>query len=702
MKHSLWIRAAMAFIVGLVGRTGFAANYDLVVYGGTSAAVIAAVQAKQMNKTVVLVCPEKHLGGLSSGGLGFTDTGNKSVIGGLSRDFYHRVWTHYQTDAAWKWQKKEEYGNQGQGTPAMDGQQRTMWIFEPHVAEGVFESYVRDYQLEVYRDHWLDRANGVIKKEGRIASIRMLNGAEFQGRMFIDATYEGDLMAAAGVAYTTGRESNQVYGEHWNGNQVGVLHHRHHFGAVKTPISPYKIEGDASSGLLPRISSDPPGTYGEGDHRIQAYCYRMCLTDHPPNRIPFARPDGYDASQYELLLRVLKAGWRETFEKFDPIPNRKTDTNNHGPFSTDNIGMNYDYPDATYERRKEIYREHRTYQQGLLYFLANDQRVPEDVRTAVAKWGLAADEFKDNDNWPHQMYIREARRMVGKFVMTEHELVKARPTPESIGMGSYTIDSHNVRRYVTPEGHVQNEGDIGVSTGGPYQISLGSILPRPGQCGNLLVPVCVSSSHIAFGSIRMEPVFMILGQSAATVAAMAIDKQCDVQSVPYEDLKVRLLADGQVLESKLASAPKTPRRIETKQLPGIVVDDSQATLVGSWSVSAANHPFVGDGYRHNRNEKSGDHQAVFEAKIVDSGMYEVRIAYTENANRAKKVPIAIEHAGGVTNILIAQNTAPPLDGLFVSVGKYRMDSSRPARVTISCAGTDGYVIADAVQWLKVE
>ncbi|MEQ1826172.1 MAG: FAD-dependent oxidoreductase [Pirellula sp.] len=681
----------------------FGANYDVVVYGGTSAAVIAAVQAKQMHKSVVIVCPEKHLGGLSSGGLGFTDTGNKSVIGGLSRDFYHRVWTHYQSSAAWKWQKKEEYGNKGQGTPAMDGQQRTMWIFEPHVAENVFESFVQQHQLQVYRDHWLDRSHGVIKKDNRILSIRMLNGAEFHASMFIDATYEGDLMAAAGIQYTTGRESNEAYGEHWNGNQVGVLHHRHHFGAVKSPISPYKIPGDPSSGLLPRISPDPPGNYGEGDKRIQAYCYRMCLTDHDPNRIPFPKPDGYDAGQFELVVRVLNAGWRETFEKFDPIPNRKTDTNNHGPFSTDNIGMNYDYPDASYERRKEIGREHRTYQQGLMYFLANDPRVPDDVRTEVGKWGLSADEFKDNQNWPHQMYIREARRMVGKYVMTEHELVKARPTPEPIGMGSYTIDSHNVRRFVTAEGFVQNEGDIGVSTGGPYQISLGSILPKQAQCNNLLVPVCVSSTHIAFGSIRMEPVFMILGQSAATVAALAIDRKCDVQAVSYEDIKQRLIQDGQVLESKDETVAKgTQSNVDIKQLKGIVVDDSQAKLVGQWRASTTNRPFVGLGYQHNGNEPAAKHTATFEAKLPVAGTYEVRMAYPQNANRASNVPVTIEHAGGSTQKNIAQNSTPPIDGLFVSLGRYKFESERPYRVTISCEGTNGYVVIDAVQWLRPE
>ena len=529
-----------------------AAEYDLVIYGGTSAGVIAAVQAKKMGKSVVLVCPDKHLGGLSSGGLGFTDTGDKSVIGGLSREFYHRIWKHYNDPAAWKWQKREDYGNKGQGTPAIDGAQRTMWIFEPHAAEKVFEDFVREYEIPVHRDEWLDRANGVTKNGARITRIRMLSGTTYTGRMFIDATYEGDLMATAGVDYQVGREAKSVYDEKWNGVQTGVLHHRHHFGVLKEKISPYKVPGDPSSGVLPRVSAEPPGEYGQGDKRLQAYCYRMCLTDHPENRVSFPKPEGYDPAEYELLLRIFEAGWRETFQKFDPIPNKKTDTNNHGPMSTDNIGYNYDYPEASYERRREILQEHERYQKGWLFFIANDPRVPKEVQNAMRKWGLAKDEFTDNGNWPHQIYVREARRMIGMHIMTEHELLKRRPVPQPVGMGSYTIDSHNVQRYITPEGYVQNEGDIGVSAQGPYQISYGSLAPKRAQCENLLVPICVSSSHIAFGSIRMEPVFMILGQSAATAASIALDQNISVQQVAYEDLRPRLLADGQILEKPAA------------------------------------------------------------------------------------------------------------------------------------------------------
>jgi hypothetical protein len=673
------------------------ASYDVVVYGGTSAGVIAAVQAKKMGRSAVIVCPDRHLGGLSSGGLGWTDTGNKAVIGGLAREFYHRVWKHYQSPDAWKWQTREEYGNKGQGTPAIDGQQRTMWIFEPHVAERVFEDYVAEYEIPVHRDQWLDRAQGVTMADGRIRAIRMLSGQTYRGQVFLDATYEGDLMAAVGVDYHVGRESTSTYDEKWNGVQTGVLHHRHHFGVLDQQIDPYIVPGDPSSGVLARISPEPPGEYGAGDNRVQAYCFRMCLTDDPRNRVPFAEPEGYDPQQYELLLRIFAAGWRETFAKYDPIPNHKTDTNNHGPFSTDNIGANYEYPDADYERRREIIREHETYQQGLLYFVANDPRVPEDVRAAMSQWGLARDEFVDNGHWPHQIYVREARRMIGRYVMTENELLKRRPTPESIGMGSYTIDSHNVQRYITPEGYVQNEGDIGVGTNGPYEIAFGSIQPRRDQCQNLLVPVCVSSSHIAFGSIRMEPVFMILGQSAATTAVLAIEAGLAVQDVDYADLRERLLQDGQVLEYQ--GSVRGGGGVAPASLKGTVVDDSQAMLSGEWSSSTSMGKWVGSSYQHDGGSRDGQSVARFEAQLPQPGVYQVRLAYSANPNRATNVAVVVHHAGGQQTVAVNQKETPAIDGLFVSLGEFEFRNDTPAAVEISNRDADGHVIADAVQWL---
>lgn len=519
---------------------------DLIIYGGTSAAITAAIEAKNSGLSVIVISPDKHIGGLSSGGLGFTDTGIKEVIGGLAREFYHQVYLHYDKSDAWIWQMKSEYGNKGQGTPAVDGGNRTMWIFEPHVAELIFEKWIKDKDIQVLRDEWLDRSNsGVVKNNGKIVSIKTLSGKVFKGKMFIDATYEGDLMAASNVSYHVGRESKEVYGEKWNGVQLGVYHHGHWF---QSQIDPYITPGDKNSGLLYGISSQPAGKLGDGDNKLQAFCFRMCLTNHNPNRVAFQKPLNYNPSNYELLARVYDSGWRETFDKFDPIPNKKTDTNNHGPFSTDFIGMNYDYPEASYERRKEIIQAHQDYQQGLFYFMANDSRMPADVRSEFAKWGLAKDEFIDNNNWPHQLYIRESRRMIGQYVMTEHDTFSETKMLNSIGMGSYSLDSHNVQRFVTEDGFVQNEGDVGVHPKTPYQISYGSIVPKENECSNLLVPVCLSSSHIAFGSIRMEPVFMILGQSAAAAATLAIKDNIAVQKVDYVALKNILNERGQVLE----------------------------------------------------------------------------------------------------------------------------------------------------------
>lgn len=665
-------------------------SYDVVVYGGTCAAVTAAVQVKKMGKTVVIVSPDKHLGGLSSGGLGWTDSGNKSVIGGLSREFYHRIWMHYEKPEAWVQQKRAEYGNKGQGTEAIDATSGTMWIFEPHVAEEVFDGWVKELDIPVVREALLDRAKGVQKMGDKLTSITTLDGTTYAGRMFIDATYEGDLMAAAGVDYHVGREANAEYGEEHNGIQVGVLHHKHHFGAVDQPISPYKVPGDPNSGVLPRVSTAPVGEFGQGDKRVQAYCFRSCYTNDPSNRIPFPKPEGYDPEQYEILLRVLNAGWKEFFGKFDPIPNHKTDTNNHGPFSFDNIGYNYDYPEASYERRREIIAEHRLYQQGLMWFVANDPRVPKDVQDELREWGLPKDEFTDNGNWSHQLYIREARRMIGKFVMTENELRKMKPTPESVGMGSYTIDSHNVQRYITPEGYVQNEGDIGVSTGGPYEIAYGSLVPKEGQGSNLVVPVAMSASHIAYGSIRMEPVFMILGQSAATAAVLADEAGLSVQALSYDTLKARLVADGQILQ-----APKgvTPAGVK---LDGIVIDDQDAMKKGHWSSGSFAKTAVNGGYQHDGNQSKGEVSATFTTKLKP-GKYEVRFAYVPNNNRADNVPVVVRHAGGATTVTVNEKLKPQLDGVSVSLGVF--DFGAEGSVEVSNAGTSGHVIIDGVQWL---
>ena len=358
--------------------------------------------------------------------------------------------------------------------------------------------------------------------------------------------------------------------------------------------------------------------------------------------------------------------------------------------------MNYDYPEASYDRRKEIIKEHEIYQKGFMYFLANDPQVPEDIQKRINQWGLAADEFLDNGHWPHQIYVREARRMVSDFVMTENHLRALKPTPESIGMGSYNMDSHNVQRYVDSEGRVRNEGDVQISPGGPYPISYRSIIPPEKSCENLLVPVCLSSSHIAYGSIRMEPVFMILGQSAATAAVQAIENNISVQQVDYEDLKTQLLEDKQVLE--LARTPRNTG-VSLKSLKGIVLDDSSAKLKGTWIPSQSTSSFVGSSYRHDNNEASRVKSATYETSLKP-GTYEVRVSYSANPNRASNVPVRVTSAKGTESFTINQKQKPAIDGLFHSLGKFQFDQT--GKVTISNEKVNGHVIIDAVQWLPVK
>lgn len=668
-------------------------TYDLVVYGGTSAGVIAAVQAKRMGKTAVVVGPDKHLGGLSSGGLGYTDSGWKETIGGLSRDFYHRLWKHYQEPGAWKWQKKEEFGNRGQGTPALDGENRTMWVFEPHAAEGVFEGLVKEFEIPVVRGEFLDREKGVKKEGERIASITMLSGKTFRGRMFVDATYEGDLMAAAGVSYTVGRESNDTHGETLNGVQVG--HSRSHRFVKR--VDPYVKPGDPKSGLVWGVHGDDPGKDGTADKRVQAYCYRMCMSNVPANSAAFPKPADYDEAKYELLLRNFEAGDLRFPMKPDLLPNGKTDTNNNHAFSTDAIGLNYDYPEASYKEREEILAAHVSYQQGLMWTLANHPRVPQEIRDEMAKWGLAKDEFVDNGSWPHQIYVREARRMVSDYVQSEQDCRRLRVCEDSVGLGSYNMDSHNVQRYVTPDGAAQNEGDVQVGPGGSYAISYRAIVPKKGEAANLLVPVCLSSSHIAYGSIRMEPVFMILGQSAATAAVMAIDGDIAVQEVEYAKLRERLVKEGQVLDPQ--GNPHPAADIAPASLKGVVVDDEQATFVGDWGGGSTVGPWVGSGYRHDGDAGKGEKSARFTAALKP-GSYEVRLAYTPHSNRATNVPVAVRHRDGSTTKVISQRAKPEIDGAFVSLGNYRFLGE--GEVTIHTDNTNGHVIADAVQFVPLE
>lgn len=539
---------------------------DLIIYGGTPAGITAAVQADRMGKSVILVHPGAYLGGLVTGGLGATDKGIVTTVGGVAKEFFQRIYKHYEDPTAWKFETREQYvPKHGQ---ILTEPMKTQWYFEPKVATKVFDQMLKETKVKVVKNQRLNRKDGVEKKDGEVQKITMENGDEYTGQYFIDASYEGDLMAAAGVDYIVGREPIDRYGESMNGIQTGNR-------VPMAGISPFIVPDKPESGLLPRVEPKPPGEPGAGDHRTQAYNFRMCLTDVPENRVAFEKPADYNPLEYEILLRMLVKKGRPILPfKKTPMPNRKTDSNNALYISTDYIGGSYGWPDGSYAEREKILATHRAYVQGFFWFLQNDPRVPEGVRELAAPWGLAKDEFVENGNWPTQLYVREARRMVGEHVMKqdnfsakpakaakveseeeEEPAGKKNPLPETakepvtdpVAVGSYALDSHSVSMFTDETGGLFLEGNY---SGGPrpYGISYRSLLPKAEQCTNLLVPICLSSSHVAYGSIRMEPVYMELGQAAATAVCLAIDEKTTPQKLSYSLVRERLLADGAILD----------------------------------------------------------------------------------------------------------------------------------------------------------
>ncbi len=688
--YCLQLASSVVALVVLSGPAGAAKPeaYDIVIYGGTASGVAAAVEARDRNKTVVLIEPGKHVGGLTSGGLGATDIGNKGAIGGIARDFYRRLGKHYADDSAWKHGKREEY-RVNRGRP----DETEFWTFEPHVAEKILREMLTESSVPLVLEERLDLKKGVTKVGPRIVSITMESGRTFAGKVFIDATYEGDLMALAGVSYHVGREANATYGETLNGVQTAnAIHHQF----VK-PVDPYVKPGDPPSGLLPGVVAGPPGKDGEGDRRIQAYCFRMCTTDVPENQREWVKPDGYDPLRYELLLRNFEAGDRRV--PWNPIfmPNRKTDTNNNFAVSTDHIGANYAYPEGDYAVRERIFRDHLSYQQGLTWTLANSPRVPDEVRKHFQRLKPAKDEFVETDGWPHQLYIREARRMISDVVMTQHHCQGREKVEDSVGLAAYTMDSHNIQRYVDASGHARNEGDVQVGGFPPYSISYRAIRPRKSECVNLLVPVCLSASHIAYGSIRMEPVFMVLGHSAATAASLAIDADSPVQDVEWRNLASELSDDGQILNW---TGPASAGGLDPKKLGGIVVDDAQAEKKGEWLSSASIAGYVGAGYLHDNNEGKGAKSVTFRAKVDKTATYEVRLAWTPNPNRATNVPVVVRTPKEEKTTTVNQRLKPK-EGAFQPLGAFVVEAGTEAAVTVSNEGADGHVVVDAVQFLEV-
>lgn len=640
-------------------------QYDVCIYGGTSAGVIAAYTAAKMGKSVLLIEPGKHLGGLSSGGLGYTDIGNKYAITGLARDFYRRIGRHYG--------KFEQ------------------WIFEPHVAEGVFNEYIKNAGIPVlyeYRIVNAEKTNGLIKQvvlENSSAPSPRTNKT-IAAKMFIDCSYEGDLMAKSGVSYTVGRESNSTYKETYNGVQLMKGHQ------FPDGIDPYKTPGDTSSGLLWGIGKTKLSPNGTGDKKVQAYNYRICLTNDPQNLLPLIRPDDYDSTRYELLIRLFEAQQDKRalndYFIFSKMPNHKTDINNRGGFSSDMIGMNHDYPEASYIERAAIIKKHEAYTKGLLYFYGKDPRVPVELHNEMLQWGLPKDEYIDNGNWSPQLYIRECRRMIGAYVMTQANCESREIITDGAGMAAYTMDSHNCQR-VVENGMVKNEGNVEIGGFGPYPISYRSLIPKETECKNLYVPVCLSASHIAYGSIRMEPVFMVLAQSAAVAACMAIDKKQTVQQININSLRVYLeknpLMDGST--------------------PEVLVDNDdtkQVLISGDWKKERSG----GYGPSLLVTEPSDAEKKVkFKPSIVATGTYAAYAYFPKTVNASTQTHITVFDGKTSNNIIINKSDVlveGQTSGEWVSLGTYVLEKGTKSYVMVTNKNADGTIVADAVLFVPLK
>ena len=641
---------------------------DICIYGGTSAGVMAAYTAKKMGKSVLLIEPGRHLGGLTSGGLGFTDIGNKFAISGLALDFYRRIGKHYN--------KFEQ------------------WIFEPHVAENLFLEYIQRAKADVLYSY---RLKEVSKTGSNIDNILIENAdkpgsspdRKIEAKIFIDCTYEGDLMAKAGVAYTVGREANSLYNETYNGVQ---LRDKHQF---LDGIDPYKTKGKPESGLLWGISSELLPPQGSGDTKVQTYNFRICLTSDPANQIPITQPGNYDPSRYELLLRVLEKEPNRPFNlimKPDLMPNKKTDINNNGPFSTDMIGMNYDYPESSYEKRAGIQKAHELYIKGFLYFIGHDERMPKYLRDEMLRWGYPKDEYTDNGNWSPQMYVREARRMIGAYVMTQANCEGKEIVPDAVGMAAYTMDSHNCQRIVIEKGGVKmvkNEGDVQVGGFPPYPISYRSLLPKEEQCKNLLVPVCLSASHIAYGSIRMEPVFMVMAQSATVAAVMSINNKVGLHQVNIKELQQKLISDPLVDGS----------------LPEIMVDNDSKNVqvIGVWKKDTAGaYGFS----MYSDDGKGKENKSVrFLPELKTSGNYHIYIYFPKMPKGSSRTSVVI-YDGLKNNASIIEaatvKVAGQTSGEWVDLGIYSLKKEGKPFVEINNKNADGIIVADAVLFVPAK
>lgn len=638
---------------------------DISVYGGTSGGAIAAVAAARLGKSVSLVMVNNHVGGMSSSGLGVTDVGTfPQSIGGFAAEFYSRVGAAY-------------------------GSTNPVYWFEPHVAEQTFLQMLNGAGVAIYTNQQLA---SVTVSNLTISQITMTDGTIYQAKEFIDASYEGDLMAQSGVSYTWGRESSGTYGESLAGVFVNSVVYR---------CDPYVIPGNSASGLLPLIQSGTPAVAGTGDNKMQTYNFRLCLTQNVTNQIPITAPTNYSEATYELLHRYITAyvatngsiPLNRIIDVQQLIPNGKTDINAYADVSTDFIGYNYTYPTNTYAGRQAIWQQHKDYISGLLYYLAISTNVPLNVRTNMQSWGYAKDEFKDNGGWPYVMYIREARRMVSDYVMQQQDAQSLRAATDSVSLASYTLDCHPAARLAV-NGVSIWEGSIGTSVPQPYPVSYRSIVPKVGQCQNLFSTFALSASHVGFASVRMEPVFMMTSQSAGTAAAFAIDDHVPVQSVNYQKLAAQLLADGQLLAWGSVQSVSTNGIILTvNTTPGVAAG-------GTWTVgaNAGGWPLPNGPYWHDGNSGGGKY-VRFNPTITTNGYYDVYCWWVYASNRATNATFIVRSASATNTVLINQQINCTNWVKIASSNYFNIGTS--GSVTITNGGASGYVIANAVRFMPL-
>lgn len=658
---------------------------DVVVYGATPGGFCAAIAAAREGATVILLEPTSHVGGVNTGGLSFSDSNQtvRSTVMGLFDEWHRRI--------------ENDYRSRGVKLPYdVSVKDNSVWTYEPHVAMRVTLAMLKEAGVEVITQHPLKS----VRKEGAtIVEIETANG-NFAAKTFVDATYEGDLLAAAGVAWTIGREGKEEFGESLAGKRY--------------PKGKMKISGfDDQGNLLPLVTTNDPGDENAGDNRVMVYSFRLCLTSDPDNRVPFPKPDHYDPARFEAVRRYAKSGGTSFGIDLYPLPGNKFDGNNSigGQFSLGLVGACNGWSEGDAQRRAEIFEAHRQYTLEFYQFLTTDPAVPEAMRKKYAALGLCRDEFADTEHWPPQLYVREGRRMQGIYVVSQDDILENPTKSDPIAVSSFPIDSHDCQRVAFGDGTVADEGTIfpvrmpGRRHGYAYHIPYRAILPHGKECDNLLVPVTLSCTHVGISSIRVEPTWMILGQSAGIAAALAAKDGVAVQKLPYERLKGRLLEQGQVLDlPKLPELPKstTAVSIPKKSLPGIVLDDTEAKLTGNWSHSTNFKPSIERGYLHDNAVGNGDAVATFEFKVPKSGKYQVNMAYSAHPTRAKNVPVVIHSGGNEVRWTVDQTKPLPSGNAFREIGEITLSADSPTVVSIRNEGTDGFVILDALQLLPID